>query len=141
MKGFSSDFLEALMLYDWPGNVRELINALERAISAAFQEPTLFPKHLPTEIRVRLARASVFKESTAHDGDPRSGAPRPVHQTLKEFRDIALAKAESGYLEDLMHIAAGNIKEACRISGLSRPRLYALLKEHNIKAAKREAEE
>ncbi|HEY3277391.1 MAG TPA: sigma-54 dependent transcriptional regulator [Syntrophorhabdaceae bacterium] len=140
IKGFSADFLEALMTYDWPGNVRELINALERAISASYHEPTLFPKHLPTEIRVSLARASVFKESP-QEYDTKPASSRLPLQPLKEFRDAAVARAEKGYLEDLIRLSAGNIKEACRISGLSRPRLYALLKQYNLKNLKRESEE
>ena len=62
-KGFAPEFLESLIAYDWPGNVRELVNAVERALTMARHEPTLFPKHLPTQIRVSLARASVTKEA------------------------------------------------------------------------------
>ena len=140
IKGFSSDFLESLNSYDWPGNVRELINALERAISAAFQEPTLFPKHLPTDIRVQLARASVFRDNPTPEKEMISASIPERAQTLKEFRDSAVARAEKGYLEDLLHLTTGNIKEACRVSGLSRPRLYALLKHYNVRSSKREME-
>jgi two-component system, NtrC family, response regulator len=141
IKGFSSDFLEALMAYEWPGNVRELINALERAISAAYHEPTLFPKHLPTEIRVCLVRASVFKESPSRDNQTKPAPSRLPLPPLKDFRDAAIARAEKGYLEDLMRLSQGNIKEACAVSGLSRPRLYALLKQYNLRTPKREPEE
>ena len=61
-KGFSPEFLEALRAYEWPGNVRELINAMERAIASARHEPTLYPNHLPTEIRAKIARSSVLRE-------------------------------------------------------------------------------
>ena len=56
-KDFSPEFFSTLAPYDWPGNVRELVNALERAVSAASDEPILFPKHLPTYLRVHLARS------------------------------------------------------------------------------------
>lgn len=138
IKGFSPDFLETLSLYDWPGNVRELINALERAISAAYHGPTLFPKHLPTEIRVQLAKASLLKEAPAADKELKTNGFQVSRQSLKDFRDAAIARAERDYLEDLIQIAAGSIKEACRISGLSRPRLYALFKQYNVRTAKRE---
>jgi two-component system NtrC family response regulator len=62
-KGMSPSFLDALTAYDWPGNVRELVNALTRALAAAQDEPTLYPTHLPPEIRIQLARKS-FKEET-----------------------------------------------------------------------------
>jgi two-component system NtrC family response regulator len=51
---------------------------------------------------------------------------------LKGFRESALQEAERQYLEDLMSIAGSNIRDACRISGLSRPRLYALMKKYHI---------
>ena len=55
-KGFSPDFLEALIVYPWPGNVRELVNAVEMAVASARQDPTLYHKHLPNHIRIHLAR-------------------------------------------------------------------------------------
>jgi two-component system, NtrC family, response regulator len=39
---------------------------------------------------------------------------------------------EKNYLNELMRITGGDIKEACRISGLSRSRLYSLLQEHRL---------
>ena len=121
------------MLYDWPGNVRELVSAVERAVSDAYNEPTLYPKHLPIDIRVKIARSSVRKEPAG--GDPPEGAPAGRREpalapfgTLPEYR----ADAERRYLQALIFRTKGEIKEACRISGLSRSRLYALLKEYNI---------
>ena len=63
---------------------------------------------------------------------------RPVAESsgtflkLKDVREIALDNAEQQYLKDLMTITAGDIKKACQLSGLSRTRLYVLLKKHNI---------
>lgn len=127
-KGFAPEFLDSLIAYDWPGNVRELVNAVERALTMASQEPTLFAKHLPTHIRVSLARASVTKEApSVKEQIPPSPLP-----PLRTFRESALSEAERRYLEDLMSIAGSNIREACRISGLSRPRLYALMKKYRV---------
>ena len=111
-KGFSPEFFDALMAYDWPGNVRELVNALERAISDAYHEPTLFPKHLPLDLRVKVARSSVRMEAGSDGASAvphgnagrlqgRGGAPVPPgpsasdkrqHQrSVPRFRAIALA--------------------------------------------------
>ena len=51
---------------------------------------------------------------------------------LKDVREIALDNAEQQYLKDLMKITAGDMKKACQLSGLSRTRLYVLLRKHNI---------
>jgi len=121
-KGFSPEFFDALMAYEWPGNVRELVNAMERAISDAYHEPTLFPKHLPLDLRVKVARSSVKKEAI-----PTAEGVVPLG-SLAECRHAA----EGRYLRDLVFQTKGKIKDACRISGLSRSRLYVLLKTHNL---------
>ncbi len=132
-KTFSPEFFEVLSRYQWPGNVRELVNALERAVSAARHEPVLFPKHLPVYIRVHLARASVEQGQGGADlpiirPEGADGATLP---RLIEAREAAIAQVEQRYLKELMAMAA-DMEQACTISGLSRSRLYALLKKHNL---------
>jgi two-component system NtrC family response regulator len=133
MKSFSPEFHDVLVAYDWPGNVRELIQALEKAIVSAKEEPVLFPRHLPEHIRVHLARASVLRKRT-----PSSPAKAPgdiATGSLAAYREAGLARLEADYLETLMRKTSGDISEACRISELSRSRLYALLKRHRIPAS------
>jgi two-component system NtrC family response regulator len=125
VKGFAPEFIEALSAYEWPGNIRELINALESALATAYSDPILFPKHLPTHVRVHLARDAVQKREDIT-------FPQRTMGTLKEYRDSAIAKAERQYLQELMVMTGWNIKQACEVSGLSRVRLYVLLKEYNI---------
>jgi two-component system NtrC family response regulator len=131
-KGFSPEFFEALDSYDWPGNVRELVNTMERAIAAARQDPILFPKHLPTHIRIDVARTSLRKEAPVVLSQMGGADPLRTLPTLRDFRENAISEAEQQYLYDLMSFTGGDIKDACTISGLSRPRLYALLKKYHI---------
>lgn len=131
MKSFSPEFQQVLLAYEWPGNVRELIQALEKAIITAKDEPVLFPKHLPEHIRIRLARSAVAGKKSGPEPAASTPKPGPL-ASLKDFRDEGLARLESEYLADLMRAAARNIPEACRISGLSRSRLYTLLKKYGI---------
>jgi len=129
-KGFAPELLTALVAYPWPGNVRELANALERTIAAAGSEPVLFPQHLPTNIRVQVAQAHMKHDApseTRLGGENGRDIPK-----LHDFREAVYAQAEKQYLTDLMSQAGNNIKEACRLSGLSISRLYALLKEHDL---------
>jgi two-component system, NtrC family, response regulator len=131
-KGFSPEFLETLSSYDWPGNVRELVYTLERAIAMAYDEPTLFPKHLPDPIRIQVARSSLNKGNPANSLPPQILPPLKTLEKLKEVRETAINQTEQRYLGELITLTQGNIVEACRISGLSRPRLYALLSKHKI---------
>ena len=133
MKSFSPEFQQVLTAYDWPGNVRELIQALEKAIVTAKDEPVLFPKHLPEHIRVHLARVAVTgKKREAGPGPAVSADAARALASLKDSREAGLARIESEYLADLMRATSGNIPQACRISGLSRSRLYTLLKKYGI---------
>lgn len=54
------EFNAMLLNYPWPGNVRELVNTLEQSLLTAGLAKTLFPKHLPGHIRIRVARASLL---------------------------------------------------------------------------------
>lgn len=137
-KGFSEDFLDALESYAWPGNVRELIHTLEYAVSSAGDTEALFPRHLPTYIRAGLARKAM-EETTAHKArasatEKRVQSPDEEHfPKLKNFRDQALEELEAQYLRDLMQVSNGEIGKACELSGLSRARVYALLKQYDIR--------
>jgi len=125
MKGFTPELIECLITYEWPGNVRELKHALESAIASSGDDPILFPQHLPPNIRVDLARRNLARG--------RETAVRPASlETFRERRLSALDAVELRYLQDLMSIAGWDIRKACRISGLSRPRLYGLLRKHGI---------
>jgi two-component system NtrC family response regulator len=55
---------------------------------------------------------------------------------IQEVREAAIADAEKKYLLDLMAITSRDIKQACKISGLSRSRLYTLLKKHKISTSR-----
>lgn len=133
-KDFSHDFFLELARYHWPGNVRELVNALDRAISAAHEEPVLFPKHLSTYIRVQMVRTKACEEA-GHAPPHAQGIERSsTFPTVKEMRDAAISKAEQQYLKDLIASVGNDFGEARRISGLSRSRFYGLLRKYGIKA-------
>ena len=129
-KGFSPEFINILLAFTWPGNVREFVHTMERVLAAARFEPTLFTKHLPTNIRIEVTRAAVEHDSPL--APPASGGTVQNLLKLNDYRDAVYNDAEKNYLYDLLALAGQNIPEACRVSGLSQSRLYALLKKHGI---------
>ena len=132
-KGFDPDLLDALMTYDWPGNVRELVNTIDSMLAVAGQDATLFPKHLPLHIRVKIV-CNAFKEKaqTKESGDDHEeSASSSDADSLISFKEYRL-NAEKRYLENLMDGTGRNIAQACKISGISRSRLYELLTKHQI---------
>ncbi len=128
----SAEFLDAMAQYDWPGNVRELINALESSLSVAGDDPILFQRHLPTDIRVSLARSSLTAVHENREPEDHFILDPKNFPKLKDHRAEVLARIERRYLRELLSVADDDIREACSMSGLSRARLYALLKEYGL---------
>ena len=127
-KGCSPEFLDALHRYEWPGNIRELQNALEAAINVAGQEPILHPNHLPVYIRVWLAKQSLGRKGPPKSRPPGISSPPPELPPWKAFRN----HNDERYLRELFSLADGDLQTMLKVSGLSRSRLYALLKEYGI---------
>ncbi len=134
-KMFSPDYLMTLNQYDWPGNVRELFQAVERSITIAHDSAILYPKHLSTGIRITVTRK---KLQHRQQGDEPLEASNPFMidlddmPALKEARYRAIEAQEIRYLETLLTATDGNIKKCCEVSGLSRSRLYDLLKKYRL---------
>ena len=106
VQGFSGDALAAITSHDWPGNVRELQNQVKRAVIGA-------TGNLVTAADMGLAVSEDMSAIT----------------TLKEARD----KAENRAITNAMRHAKGNISKAAKYLEVSRPKLYDLLRHHNIK--------
>ncbi len=123
-KGVAPDFIETLAAYDWPGNVRELYQTIEQVFADSFHSPTFFAVHLPQKFRILQARAGV------KSGQAVAPAVADV-ETLPSWQ-IYKEKFEKKYIGALMLQAENNIQAACKISGISRTRLYQLLHKHNL---------
>jgi two-component system NtrC family response regulator len=102
--GFSPDGIEAILAYEWPGNVRELENRVKRAAVVA---------------RSRRVTAT----------DLGLASPGTETATLKSFR----AEADRLAITRALAVADGNISKAAQILDVSRPTLYQLIKELEIK--------
>jgi two-component system NtrC family response regulator len=131
-KRLSPEYLNALEAYQWPGNVRELKNAIEVSIINAKQALIMLPQHLPHKIRIHVTQKSV------HPSQAQESTTCPAKEvsqrlpTLKDFRKRIIEENEKLYILRLLDAAEGNMKNACRIAGLGRSRLYSLMKQHQI---------
>lgn len=124
IREISPMFFEAVESYHWPGNVRELIQALESTLSDCYGG-TLIPQFLPRDIRIH---AKISELNGTDENGEKQEAGEDDLPPFKEYRNQMTRK----YLEKLVSITNGNIRDACRISGFSRSRLYELLKENDI---------
>ena len=89
-KEFSPDFFNMLTSYDWPGNVRELFNTIENAFNSARYEPTVFPIHLPIEIRVKITRKSASQTTSVQKTPEVSITPFGFFPTLLDHQETSL---------------------------------------------------
>lgn len=134
VKGISKDFTEALACYDWPGNIRELINQLHLAIVNAMDAPMLYPHFLPRAFRIKILKKTISHTS---EDDIRSqvflNIARPAGGQIlryKAFRDYVNDLMESKYIDYLSSLSIDNVSEICRLTGLSRSRIYQLFQKH-----------
>ena len=108
VRGMSPDALDAIDRWNWPGNVRELENRMKRAIIMA--DGKLITA---TDLAIRDS------EDDASDVDPIN---------LKAVRDAADRKA----IRRAVARTEGNISNAAKLLGISRPTLYDLIKQHGL---------
>lgn len=130
IKGFTPEFFEAIMTYRWPGNVRELFHAMERVFATASDSKSYYTKHLPENIRVELAKSSLRNDHKINGLAGRTVRPEKISR-WKDFKE----NVERDYIKNLLSMTNNNIADACRVSGLSRARLYQLISKHSLHAS------
>jgi two-component system NtrC family response regulator len=107
LQGLAPDAIAAIASHRWPGNVRELENRMRRAV-----------------VMAEGARIA------ARDLDLEALAPEPPPSPRLE---VALREAERRALGRAWAAAGGNVSQASRLLGVSRPTLYKLLRDHGIR--------
>jgi two-component system NtrC family response regulator len=115
LKGFTAGARAALAAHPWPGNVRELQNRIRRAVVIADGD-------LITAENLELGEGATDRETAMSDGEQRM-------LTLKEIRQNADRKA----LEEVLAQVNGNVSQAAKVLGISRPTLYDLMRLHKVK--------
>ena len=135
-KELSPAFLDMITTYRWPGNVRELMHMLEFSVNAACYESTLFPVHLPPDIRAEVLRQRLSRQQAGRpvqeaDAPPLMGVPSPP-PPLSVFRDEVWGRAEKAYLTRLLEECNGDLNRACTVADVSQSRLYALIKKYGL---------
>ncbi len=108
VKGLSPDAITAIDRWNWPGNVRELENRIKRAVIMADGKLVT-----AGDLAIR------DNEHDASDGD---------QINLKAVRDAADRKA----IRRAIARTEGNISNAAKLLGISRPTLYDLIKQHGL---------
>lgn len=129
----SPEFLTELHTYEWPGNVRELFNTIDLVCSEVGGDVTLFPHHLPEHIRAFNIRNKISVHTKRKSSTIFSSRFLKQPNGMISLKDH-IERSKIDYMQDLLSATNGNIKDACRLSGLSRGHLYRLLQQFDIKS-------
>jgi DNA-binding NtrC family response regulator len=141
VKTINCEVINAFKAYDWPGNIRELGNVLESSIAAAYELPELYVHNLPEQLRIRVLKESMTRDAGSsacfQDGPGDTEIDDAIQLDgeilpYKSFRMEVLAKAEQRYFARLFESCGGDIKQASKISGLGKSRLYSQLKKYGL---------
>ncbi len=104
----------------------------------------IYPIHLPNSIRIKFAQSLVSKKQTTlkqYVAEENKLQTKKIfippdllqpYPSLKSLRESILHQVELQYLKRLISDIGYDIDKAMKISGLSKARLYALLKKYNI---------
>jgi two-component system NtrC family response regulator len=102
---FSPDAIAAIDVYEWPGNVRELANRVKRAVI--------------------MAEGSQIT-AQGLELDVPEGEPLPLN-----LRGVRVQAESQALLQALAH-ADGNVSQAAKLLGITRPTFYALVKKYKL---------
>jgi two-component system, NtrC family, response regulator len=108
VKGLAPDALAAIDRWSWPGNVRELENRIKRAVI--------------------MADGKMVSAADLDLGKPADNDDEIDMINLKAVRDIADSRA----IRRAIARTEGNISNAAKLLGISRPTLYDLIKQHGL---------
>lgn len=108
----SHEVMEIFCRYSWPGNVRELQNEIERICSLDAGK-IILPEHLRPDIRGNQSTEEVNRRNS--------------------FNGLCrLEEIEKDHIVRILEASEGNISQAARILGISRPRLYRKIRQFHI---------
>jgi len=124
-KTASAELLRVTEDYLWPGNVREMMNVVEAAVIHAGAAPVIYPKHLPTHVRLAFLKEkeqNIDSENTIfREVEKQSAGPKPVR--ILPYAEYKIERDREYFLM-LMQAKQGDVSQVSKISGLSIPSVY-----------------
>jgi DNA-binding NtrC family response regulator len=158
----SQQAYERMFAYSWPGNVRELQNVMERAVLLAkgdVIEENAIPMPKPTARAAQATTTAAAPPVSRPTGPASSAAPPPAQLTDLTLEQLArlivnkmpspksggtrvdvFTQLEGAIVRAALDRTRGNKQAAANLLGLYRPRLYSMLRKHNLHDTIRESE-
>jgi DNA-binding NtrC family response regulator len=120
LRGFATEAMDRLSLYDWPGQIDELAAMVRQAFSQA-EGYEITSADLPKQLRLAA-------EAARH--------PRPVIESINLEKFLTQVEAE--LIERALRQSKQNKSQAARLLGITRPRLYRRMVQLGLAGAEEE---
>jgi transcriptional regulator with GAF, ATPase, and Fis domain len=143
--GFTARAVTALLHHDFPGNIRELQNLIERAVIYADDDAPIDLVHLFTQgERMKASVLSIGSSgelaaagAAALDNAPNSEIPSLIGSITSLLHGqggsiLSLDELEKNLISEAVEQSRGNLSEAARRLGITRPQLAYRLKRAQI---------
>lgn len=125
--GVSDKAMQALMQYKWPGNIRELENMIERGIILTDSNRTIDMKSFFPSLAEPTHPLNIASKTGELCSQTQTDSKEDlIDQLLND--DFDLNGFEQALLERSMTIAKGNVTQAARLLGITRPQMAYRLK-------------
>lgn len=126
--GISDKALQSLLSYKWPGNIRELENMIERGIILTDNNRTIDMKSFFPSLAEPTHPLNIISDtgSLGSSEEGESSSESLIDRLLENNFD--LNNFENQLLESAMTKASGNVTQAARLLGITRPQMAYRLK-------------
>ncbi|MEJ8857503.1 sigma 54-interacting transcriptional regulator [Variovorax robiniae] len=132
LRGLTDRAMREVLRHPWPGNIRELENAVERAVLLA-------PEHGEIEASHLWGTAAQARDDGRLDaaGQITQGGTDALDALCAQVleQNIDIASLEQRLMQTAMQRANGNLSQAARLLGITRPQLAYRLKKEGLPAS------
>lgn len=131
--GFTEIAIEALYRYNYPGNIRELENLIERTVILAENNQAIDLCHLFSVEGLIAAIVTDSGDHHSHSSGTEEETNSSLYSTIMDdiiAQGTGLEEMKHQLLESALAKTDGNLAEAARMLGISRPQMAYRLKKY-----------